>query len=89
VNSSVLIKFQLYFSYKFSETLNATYKTIQLIFQSFLQNDQIYVKDGPTFPEKDIEDDPEMIEMMKMLEEAKDDLEIAEEKVDYFFNEIV
>jgi hypothetical protein len=30
-----------------------------------------------------------MIEMMKMLEEAKDDLEIAEEKVDYFFKKIV
>jgi len=26
-----------------------------------------------------------MIEMMKMLEEAKDDLEITEEKVDYCF----
>ncbi len=33
------------------------------------------------FAEKDIEDDPEMIEMLKMIEEAKDDLEIAEEKV--------
>jgi hypothetical protein len=29
-----------------------------------------------------------MIEMMKMLEEAKDDLEIAEEKVDYLFYKI-
>ena len=31
--------------------------------------------------EKDLEDDPEMVEMLKMLEEAKDDLEVAEEQV--------
>ena len=33
------------------------------------------------FIEKDLEDDPEMVEMLKMLEEAKDDLEVAEEQV--------
>ena len=33
------------------------------------------------FIEKDLEDDPERVEMLKMLEEAKDDLEVAEEQV--------
>ncbi len=28
-----------------------------------------------------MEDDPEMVEMLKMLEEAKGDLEVAEEQV--------
>ncbi len=55
---------------------NYFFEAIKLIVETFLKN---------FFSEKDIEDDPEMIEMMKMLEEAKDDLEIAEEKVDYCF----
>ena len=32
-------------------------------------------------PEKEIEDDPEMIEMLQMLEKAKDEVEVAEEQV--------
>jgi hypothetical protein len=34
------------------------------------------------FAEAEVEDDPEMMEMLKMIEEAKDDLEVAEEQVD-------